>query len=45
MTKRELDAENKYSVEEHKHLVSEELALRGYDTATVDMWLEYIEND
>ena len=45
MTKRGLDAENRYSVEEHKRLVSVELESRGYDLATVDMWLAYIEND
>ena len=45
MTKQRLDAENRYSVEEHKRLVSVELTSRGYDSATVDMWLTYIEND
>ena len=38
-----LDTEGNYSVEKHKRLVEHELRERGYDSETVEQWLEYIE--
>jgi hypothetical protein len=45
MTKRKLYAENRYSFDEFKRLVLEELTSRGYDSETIDAWVPFIEDD
>ena len=34
---------SEYTIERHKELAQKELAERGYDQETIDLWLEFIE--
>jgi hypothetical protein len=43
LVKAKLESENKYTVQEHKQLVINELSELKYDTETINQWIQYIE--
>lgn len=43
LERQKLELVGNYSVEQHKSNVEHELSERGYDSKTIDQWLEYIE--
>ncbi len=43
MIDKHLTEKNKYSVELHKQLVTEELRSRGFEQSEIDLWIQYIE--
>lgn len=43
ITKNKLEAAGTYTIEEHRALAIKELEERGYEKATIDEWIEYIQ--
>ena len=41
--KKQLEKENIYTAESHKHMVRDELASRGFDKSIINEWIDYIE--